>query len=102
MKITPSELSKICKILLDALEDGEICFHPKGKDEEIIFCYDYYWDTWNRDKVFDDPETCIGSIEHDLERIRQLLQGEHPLSEYFRWLGSVFIAIADTLHRKSD
>ena len=93
MRIQHSELVRIYQMLMNVLSKN-IMF---GK--EINFIYDFYWDVpiGERQDVLNKPELDIGSIEHDLERIKQCLQDNDPMPCHFRWLGSILIAVADTI-----
>ena len=96
MRVKHAELTKIYQILMDALADSDII----SKDNDIDFFYDYYWSIslGERHNLNSQPELDIGSIAHDLERIRQCISDNDPVSEQFRWLGNVLIAIADTFN----
>jgi len=102
LKISYSDLVKIFKTLSDALEEGAFDPFDKSAGKEVAFVYDYYWDVPS-DKRYclqNEPKLDVGSLSHDIERVRQLIEDgeEHfPLSEHFRWLGGVLIAMADTL-----
>jgi len=87
--------------LINMPEEERICALNKNLDREIAFSYDFYWDVpiGKRHKLHIEPKLDMGSIDHDVERIRQLISDSDPLndplSEHFRWLGDILIAIAD-------
>jgi len=92
MKIKLTDLTRIHQVLTDAfLKDKTI-------QSEVAFLYDFYWtpSLGERHDLYNKPELTIGSIAHDLERISQCLADNEPMLEYFRYLGNILIAIADT------
>jgi len=93
MIIQHSDLVKSYQLLMDALSRSDI-FH-----KEIRLSYDYYWDTSPRSKddIYVDPKPTMGSIEHDIERVHQLISDKDISPAHFRWLGNVLIAISDTI-----
>ena len=112
MKIKYSELDRAFQILMDALKEGII--YPSNQigsvpdddfahlldkklDKEICFRNDYYWTVLigERHNLYNEPKLGMGSIDHDLEIIHKLISGDYPLSEHFRFLGDILIALAD-------
>jgi len=101
MKIQYSDLIKIFEMLINALAKGNYYQADEDVNKEFDFLYDFYWLFLNDEERYDlsnEPkELGVGSIEHDLERILQCIQDNDPMFEHFRYLGNVFIAMADTI-----
>jgi hypothetical protein len=85
MKILHSELVSICNILLDALSKSDVCEINSEDSKEFVFQYDFYWEPEERHTLHGEPkEMHIGSVAHDLERIKQCIQTKDPMHHDFR------------------
>ena len=95
MKIKHSELKQVFTMLMDLL--------PKNESDEIELHYDYYWNlpVGTRHDICETPELDIGSINHDLERIRECLEDNAPMPHHFRYLGNILISISDSMQAQS-
>jgi len=105
MKIKYTELNKAYQILMHALEEGiigpldQMSSSGETADKEISFSSDYYWNVpiGERHNLNSEPKLDMGSIDHDIERILQLNDGDYPIHHHLRWLGDILIAISDEL-----
>ena len=99
MKIDLENIENSFYQLMKYLTNCELFQEGCTSSKEIDLAYDFYWSVpiGHRFNIHETIENDIGSIDHDVERIKQCLLDNEPNTQHFRYLGNIMIAIADTL-----
>jgi hypothetical protein len=103
MKINLYDLEKSLNLLISSFFESEFIPDSAKESKALDISYDFYWSVplGTRDNIIEKVENDIGSIDHDIERLIQLLEENEPNTHHFRYLGNVLIAVADTLESQN-